>query len=863
MKAPSRRMARPGRDWFPASDLLIFLFLPLSASFLAWRQGGGADARRPPPHAPTAAAAADDDGAPARGAEAYQTKVRLVDLLGDARIDVPNLAAAQPLFDAHWRKLRGPWVRLPGLAGQLATTIAFRTSVSETQWSVLTPSGRNWIPEARVWNMNEGSFDQREAIYAPTPSTIAVRVTIPHAARFRASPAVMLPLQVATVFDATLVDAAGASYPLVHVRAQEPRRWIDADVDLATWGGQQVEIRLRAATDSAGGDVASPALWGNPVIVAKEPTRVPYSVLWIVVDALRPDVAASFHDDREDAEKRAAPRPPLDALLPKMPRVLPSIDRLASRGARFVHAWSAGAWTRPGTLAMLAGERSGELGIDTLSWTVPVEQATSFYASNPPLLPLVLRKSGVATAAFVNNFFMAGYAAVGVDMGFERVVDHRYRTRDTAEITRDARSFIDAHADDRFFLFVNYNSPHEPYDATRAMLARVPPPPDGPRHPQVRQYVAEATKDDAAIGELLDAIEARGLTKSTLVVVTSDHGETLSAAHAGFGLEHMPVRFHHAASIFEETTRIPIVMALPGVIDGGRAVEDRVRSTDIAPTILEVEQLEADPRMSGRSMMPLVRGQKDADGPRVVVSEGRGQRAILWDRWRLVTHDVPPGPDDLFDLAADPGEQQSVAAKHPDVVAEMRARLTAALANVRAADTPQPVAGEVAPTLRVRFAGAGRARRVSGAFSIGDGKRAATIAVEPVGVARESLRTDGPRLDFALVTAPEAAVGFDVRIDPPATPVKWQIFLDDAPWPDGAVFAGPFGLPAIAATSGIATDDARAEAWGASMPIIDPSRDLGMFVTRDREREAAAAPAMSEEAAREMQRTLRQWGYAH
>ena len=54
------------------------------------------------------------------------------------------------------------------------------------------------------------------------------------------------------------------------------------------------------------------------------------------------------------------------------------------------------------------------------------------------------------------------------------------------------------------------------------------------------------------------------------MVVTADHGETLSSAHDGIGPEHMPVRFHHAVGNFEETTRIPIVMALPGVLDGGR-----------------------------------------------------------------------------------------------------------------------------------------------------------------------------------------------------------------------------------------------------------------------------------------------------
>src|SRR6185369_6045163 len=113
-------------------------------------------------------------------------------------------------------------------------------------------------------------------------------------------------------------------------------------------------------------------------ILARTQTRVPYNVLWIVVDALRPDVLASFHDDADDAAKLAAKTPPMEALLPKVPGLTPAIDELGQRGVRFVHAYSGGAWTRPGTLAMLSGARSTELGIDTTAWVVPQAEAARF-----------------------------------------------------------------------------------------------------------------------------------------------------------------------------------------------------------------------------------------------------------------------------------------------------------------------------------------------------------------------------------------------------------------------------------------------------------------------------------------------------
>jgi arylsulfatase A-like enzyme len=607
------------------------------------------------------------------------------------------------------------------------------------------------------------------------------------------------------------------------------------------------------------------ALWGDPIVVAEQPTRVPYNVLWFVVDALRPDVAASLHDPAEDAAKLSAPRPPLEALLPAVPGLLPNIDRLVGRGVHFTHAWSAGTWTRAGTLAMFSGERSSELGIDTRDWVLPQEAVARYYRPEPPMLPLLLRRVGADATAFVNNFFMAGYVPVGVDMGFEHVTDHRYRTRDTDAIASDALAWLDARKGDRFFLVVNTNSPHEPYDPPKELLARVPRPPVGPRDAEVRAYMAEAAKDDAAIGRILDAVDAMGLTKSTLVVLTADHGETLSSAHDAAGFEDMPMRFHHAIGNFEETTRIPIVLALPGVLDGGRAVADRVRNVDIAPTVLELEGLEVDPRMSGKSLMPLVRGEKE--DPRVIVTEGRGTRGILWDRWHLVVHEGRTEDDELYDLQDDPGERHDVANRPPNraVVAELRARLNAALANVKAADAKDPGGPTSVPVIHMVFAGAGRVHRVTGTISAGDGKRGVTLHVAPVGLAGDVVRLDGPTATFALTTAQGALVGLDLRVDPPGAPVAWKLYLDDAPWPDGASYAGPFGLPAVAARGGIAGDDARAEAYAGSAPMIDPARDLGVFVTRDRPQAApAASPSnAAPEAAAEMQQVLRQWGYAH
>ncbi len=904
------------------------------AALCAYRFGGGAEAGAAPKAATSSAASVTS--APANAPEADVVAMHLVDMVDGARITMPNLERGTWAMSLAWRKMPLAFHDLSADARKITTSIALRTSETEVQWSVPMGSGERWTPDARVWNMSEGSFDQREAIFAPTPATIAFRMTPPPNAKFVFSPATANSNGDATIFSVSITDARGQKTTPYEKRLlpEQTSSWVDDEsVDLAAFAGQSIELVLETRADARKSDdprapakwhppqeqpdaSVSPvseakgqsglslALWGDPEIRAKEPTKDAYNVLFIVVDALRPDVIASFHDDAEDQKKLAASLPPLDALLPKISGLTPNIDALAAHGVRFTHAYSGGSWTRPGTLAMLSGMRSTELGLDPLPWVLPEPMASSYYRSDPPMLPLLLRKDGVATRAFVNNYFMVGYAPVGVDMGFERVDDHRYRTKDTGEITKDAVAWLKRNKDTRFFAFCNYNSPHEPLEPPQRFLDKIPDPKDGgPRDPMVRMYMAEAGKDDEAIGVLMHTLDELDIRKKTLVIVTADHGETLSADHAGTSkLDHMPIRYHHAVTNYEETTRIPILMSLPGVLPENVAVTPRVRNVDIAPTILEIVGHEKPAKVTGMSMMPLVRGQKEAD-ERVVVTEGRATRSIIYGKWRVIFREgnsqttcYPNGarnPDgtercitvaeELFDLESDPGERHNVAKAHPDVMDEMRARFAAAKKNVAAAGTQaatatttaQPVqntsipSGKTAanvgpPRLRLRFAGAGAAHRVSGRVSFAPGT---TFTWEPVGIARSAIVPDGPTLEIALTTTADDAVGLDITPTPPSADVHWSLFLDDAPWPALSVFAGPFGLFDGRVATGLASEEAREAAFSHTLPTIDAARDLGLFVVREQAtaHDAAdvAASRSSAGAGQEMDRLLKEWGYAH
>jgi len=759
--------------------------------------------------------------APVEAEDGYEVAVRLVEnaLAPAAAVDAPHVEAARAPNEAKPRP--PPFVARAGAAARLVRSVA-----------------------------PEGSLDRREALVSPSPGTIRFRVHVPRGAKLTFGEGILEATGTATTFSVSVLDGRGALRE-VHRHVHAPSAgWSEASCDLSEFAGQDVELRF--ATESA---KASPgvrktartgpvALWGSPTILAKAPSRVPYNVLWISAGGLRPDAVASFHDDAVDAAKHAAPLPPLEALLPKVPGLTPAIDELARRGARFTNAYSAGAWRRPGTFGMLTGARPSELGIERTDSTATPARAARFHASDPPLLPLALRRQNVTTLAFTSDEALVGEARAGVDLGFERVVARRSGRDATSGSAQDASRWIEANRDTRFFAFVSFDSPRAPYEPSPQHLERVPPQ-LGPKDVTARRYLAKAAAVDDAVGVLMRTLERTGLRERTIVVLTATHGETLSPAHRNGSEVDEPAAAGNSVRHFEEATKVPIVVAAPGLLPSDVDVKARVRSIDLAPTTLALLGLEPHARTSGRSLVPLAKGREEA-AERVVVSEGFGTRSILHGRWRLLVHDAPTSGAlqglrplaELYDLVDDPGERRDLARTHPEIVAEMRARLEAASKNVRVAGAAE-LAGVEPATVRLRFVGGATSRRVSGTIRVGGGSTKPTsFEVHPIELGHDAFHLGGDKIEIAVRTSPSGAVGFDIVVDPPGTPITWDLWLDDGPWPENGVFGGRFGLPSPALHEGVASDEARWAARSAELPMIEPGRDVGLFVVR-----SSSAPA--------------------
>jgi len=255
----------------------------------------------------------------------------------------------------------------------------------------------------------------------------------------------------------------------------------------------------------------------------------------------------------------------------------------------------------------------------------------------------------------------------------------------THMVTDEAVKFIDQRGKDQepFLLYVAYYNPHQPNETLPEYIG----PNKAIADPKRRTHAGMVTALDKGFGQILDALEARGMTKDTLVVFMSDNGGDKDYAGDNVNL---PLR-GEKASMFEGGQRVPAAIRWPaGGLTGGRVVEDRVGYIDVMPTVMAAAGVRsgANP-LDGVNLMPVIRGQAAApvrDWFAYIGGRAGGESlSVIHDGWKLIRI----GPDItaklgeekarymLFEIMKDPNETRDLAAARPEVVADLRARLLA------------------------------------------------------------------------------------------------------------------------------------------------------------------------------------------
>lgn len=238
----------------------------------------------------------------------------------------------------------------------------------------------------------------------------------------------------------------------------------------------------------------------------------------------------------------------------------------------------------------------------------------------------------------------------------------------TDYLTDEAVAAIDANRNRPFFMYLAYNAPHTPLQATREDYDALPHILDH----RMRVYAAMIMQLDRGVGRVLQALQENGLEKDTLVVFASDNG---GAWYVGLPDLNKPFR-GWKQTFFEGGIRGPYFMRWPGVIPSGAVYHAPVSHFDVFATAggAAGADMPRDRAMDGKNLVPFVRGERMGRPHDALFWRTGPYRVVRAGDWKLQVTERP-AKDWLYDLSADPTERNNLALTRPEKVAELKALL--------------------------------------------------------------------------------------------------------------------------------------------------------------------------------------------
>ena len=376
----------------------------------------------------------------------------------------------------------------------------------------------------------------------------------------------------------------------------------------------------------------------------------------------------------------------------------PNIDRLAEQGVLFTNAHAVATMCNPSRTALWLGKRPSTTGVYGQAAQWDDNRVTSVS------MPQFFRNNGYHTLGR-GKIYHHG-SEVHVDPGFDDVEPFDYALEhpkpeedrragllrygrhhlpyDEMPSTRWVRWACGAlrrQYDRPFFLVTGILKPHTPlwiprkyFDLYPMESVRVPEVPvdelddvpepgrklawmqrfyspvvrSGNVREAIRAYLAAITYVDDLVGELLEALEQGPNAGNTVVVLWSDHGF------------HWGEKMHFAkVTLWEEATRIPVIVKAPGVTAGGGRCARPLDSVDLYPTLADLCGLDPPPDLDGVSARPLLEDPGAPwDRPALTVNQ-RGQVSVRSEHLRLIRYE--DGSEELYDHRTDPGEHRNLA----------------------------------------------------------------------------------------------------------------------------------------------------------------------------------------------------------
>ena len=250
-----------------------------------------------------------------------------------------------------------------------------------------------------------------------------------------------------------------------------------------------------------------------------------------------------------------------------------------------------------------------------------------------------------------------------------------------------AISFIDRHADDPFFLYLAFYTPHVPLESPEPWFSETPD-----RLPKERrQALAMIAAMDDGIGRLRAKLREQGNEQNTLIFFIGDNGAPLKQG-AWNGSLNLPL-VGEKGMLTDGGVRTPFLAAWPGTLPAGAIYEPPVINFDVAATAVAIAGLPHNENLDGVNLLPFLLGEKSGNPHDALYWRWRSQAAIRADHWKLILL----GKDEkfLFDLNAPEGESElaknNLISKFPDIAANLEEKLIAWDATLQPPGLPSTV----------------------------------------------------------------------------------------------------------------------------------------------------------------------------
>lgn len=381
----------------------------------------------------------------------------------------------------------------------------------------------------------------------------------------------------------------------------------------------------------------------------------------------------------------------------------PNIDRLAADGTRFRQFYAGSTVCAPSRCALMTGMHSGHGRIrGNANPEVPL-------ASGDMTVAELLQKAGYRTGMFGKwGLGDAGTTGLPNAKGFDEFFGyhtqqqaHTYYPQQLWNNDREftvagnlgvkktwapdlilprALKFIETNKANPFFLYVPFTMPHANNELGTATGDGMEIPDRGiyakESWPSPEQgFAAMVTRLDADVGRILAKLKAEGLEENTIVFFTSDNGPHHEGGHdANFFQSSGPLR-GTKRDLYEGGIRVPGIVKWPGKVPAGTVSDQVWAFWDFLPTAAEIAGIPPPPGIDGIGMRNALIGKPQRNHETLYweFHEAGFSQAIRMGDWKAVRLKEQTKPIELYDLRTDPAEKANVAARHPEVVAQMKA----------------------------------------------------------------------------------------------------------------------------------------------------------------------------------------------